>query len=239
MARGRRRGRRRGVRRGVRRRPGRKMLNGGMIRGRMHPPSNSASPWNNYVVTFTWSPQPAKEKQNFQQLQDLTVQHVRDNLTSELGLSGSVDMRIRRIDVWTQPQTANSNRNTIVMAPFDWTTCGSIINRYEGWGTVAQPAHCHYVWPKSITNVVLGSGSSCSVVRFDVRDANFAFIVKCHLMWRKSAPNPLKTVPGIATGLRTRVYEPPPPGTDYVMIDHTSAMGPLATVVEAFTLRSE
>lgn len=235
MARRRRARRRVGRRRNIRRGRGNKMLNGGMIRGRMHPPENSASPWNNFVVTFLWSPtKPASG--SFVTLQDLMTSQVRDQVRTELGLSGGVDMRIRRIDVWTQPQTSNSTRNTIVMAPYDWTTCGGILNWYESWGTSVQPAHCHYVWPKSISNVVLSDGKSCAVARFDVRDENFAYIIKCHLTWRKNAPNPLRAT-GEVTSLRTQVKEKPPDdGFEHVEV--SKAISPLAIVVDALNLRS-
>lgn len=237
VKRGRTRGRR-GRRRVVRRGRG-TIQNGGMIRGRMHPPSNSASPWNNFVVTFMWNPAAPASGKPFETMQDVSTSHIRDRVTSELGLSGGIDMRIRRIDVWTQPQVSNSTRNTVVLAPFDWTSCSATLNWFESWGTSVQPAHCHYIWPKSISNIVLPTGKSCGVVRFDVRDANFAYIIKVHLTWRKSAPDPLKLCPGVVTGLRTQAYREPPPPDEFVLLGEVSAVSPLADVVDALNLRSK
>lgn len=238
MARGRRtRGRRGRRRRFVRRGIGRKMQSGGMIRGRMHPPSNTASPWNNYVVTFLWNPTPGNEKVPFNTMQALTSGNIRDRVREELGISGAIDMRIRRIDVWTQPQTSNSTRNCVVMAPFDFVKCEALISWFESWGTSVQPAHCHYMWPKSTSNVVIADGNNCRVLQFDVRDANFAYIIKCHLMWRKSSPNPLKICEGVVTSLRTFSYEASPSPDNYVMVDGIHAMSPLADVVGACNLR--
>lgn len=223
-----RRGRRRGIRRGrgvVRR--------GGMIRGRMHPPSNSASPWNNYVVTFLWNP----STDPFVAKQDLSLDSVRKAVKDELGLgTAAIDMKIRRIDVWTQPQSANSTRNTVVLAPYDWTNCDGKINWYEAWGTATQPAHCHYVWPTSISNIVLVNSKTCSVACLDVRDKAFAYIIKVHLMWRPADPTPLKMVHGIVTSLRTPTMISPP--SDYVIVGDAPAISPLANVVDALSLRT-
>lgn len=232
--------RRRRGRRTIRRGYGRtKLLNGGMLRGRMHPPSNSASPWNNCVVTFQWTPTPPTTGKDFVTLQALSAASVRTQLTSELGLSGSVDMRIFRVDVWTQPQVSNSTRNTVVMAPVDWTRCGDgILNWYESWGTSVQPAHGHYVWPRSITNIVIPNKSDCNIIKFDVRDANFAYIVKVHLVWRKSQPDPLRQIVGMTSSLRGPRIEEPPPPDDYEVIIQESTMSPLVEVVNACTLRT-
>lgn len=238
MARGRRaRGRRGRRRRPVRRGFGRKMQLGGMIRGRMHPPSNTASPWNNYVVTFLWNPSAPAKDMPFNTFQLLNSGNIRDQVKQELGINGDIDMRIRRMDVWTQPQTSNSTRNCIVMAPFDFVTCGGIINWFESWGTSVQPAHCHYIWPKSTSNVVIAAGNNCRVLQFDVRDASFAYIIKCHLMWRKNSPNPLRVSEGVVTNLRTFSYEASPSPDNYVMVDGIHAMSPLADVVGACNLR--
>lgn len=236
------RGRRRFMRRGSGRR---KLLNGGMIRGRMHPPTNSASPWNNIVCTFQWNPT-ATDGKVFVPIQTLGAQQVRRQVKTELGIQSEIDIRVRRIDVWTQPQTSNSTRNTVVIAPCDWTQCGGApINWYESWGTAVQPAHGHYVWPKSISTVVLPFGSDCTIVKFDVRDKNFAYIVKIHLMWRINAPNPLQQL-GVLTSLRTHAMgnggRPPSDDSDndedYCLVNQEPAISPLATVVEAFSLRS-
>lgn len=232
--------RRRRGRRNVRRGFGRtRLMNGGMLRGRMHPPSNSASPWNNCVVTFQWTPTAPASGQKFVELQKLTASDIRTQLAAELGLSGAVDMRLFRVDVWTQPQISNSTRNTIVMAPVDWTRCDdAILNWYESWGTSVQPAHGHYIWPRSITNVVIPNSKDCGVVKFDVRDVGFAFIVKVHLVWRKSQPNPLREIVGKTSSLRGPRTEEPPPPDDYEIITEESAISPLVRVVDACTLRT-
>lgn len=230
-------------RRGGRRRPrrgynGKKRALGGMLRGRMHPPTNSASPWNSSVITFQWQPTPAEANKTFVTVQSLSADTVVNNLCTELGVSGLVDIRVSRIDVWTQPQIANSTRNTIVMAPIDWTRCGTAaLNWFEAWGTVAQPAHAHYVWPRSLTNEVIVAGSTCPIVRFDVRDAKFAFIIKTHVLWRKTDPDPL-TVEGKTYSLRGPRGLPPPPDEGFEIVTGGSAMSPLARVVDAFSLRS-
>lgn len=226
------RGRRRNTRRGF----GLKRQNGGMLRGRMHPPSNSASPWNNLVCTFMWRPAPATKEIPFQTIQTLSAGALRLAVRTELSLSGKIDMRVRRFDVWTQPQTQNSTRNTIVLAPCDWTRCeGNVLNWFEAWGTSVQPAHCHYVWPRSITNIVIPDSGNCPIVRFDVRDESFAFVVKAHVVWRKSEPNPLQLTEGLLTSLRTTRYpDPPSPDDDdYLLVDKGHAVSPLALGVDA------
>lgn len=241
----RRRGRRfRGRRRFVRRNRPKRVLNGGMIRGRMHPPTNTASPWNNYVTTFLWSPSKEKDKP-IVTLQAISASQIRGQVSKELGVSGKLDMRIRRIDVWSQPQIQNSTRNTIVLSPCDWTRCnGASIDWYESWGTSVQPAHVHYFWPKSISNVVINAASDCSIALLDIRDDRYSYIVKLHIVWRLSQPDPLTLVKGLVTGLRTHVHindDPPPSDDDFENIekfDGGLAVSPLATVVDACSLRS-
>lgn len=233
----RRRNRRRNRRRVVRRGRGlRRAFNGGLVRGRMHPPTNSASPWNSYVMTFLWKPTPGTKDSAFKSIQCVGLSDIQNNLRSELGLSGvSVDMRIFRVDIWTQPPESNTDRNCVVFSPSDWTTGDECtgwaqINWYESWGTAVQPAHCHYIWPRSISNVVLPKQDTPTIFRLDCKDEKVKLIVKVHLAWRPSDPDPYR-VSGIVTSLRTRVRNPPveePDGFETIGIGDM-AISPIAS----------
>lgn len=207
----RRRNRRRNRRRFVRRGRGmRRAFNGGLIRGRMHPPTSSASPWNTYVMTVLWSSTKSG-------IQCVDLKSVQENLRTELGIhkDTGVDIRLTRIDAWTQPQEAITDRNCIVLSPSDWTgnaacTSWDQLNWYESWGTAVQPAHVHYVWPRSISNQVLPKEVDCTLFRLDCKDGKVRLILKFHMLWRPSDPDPYPKVSGILTSLRTRSRMKPP-----------------------------
>lgn len=180
----------------VRRRRGRKSrlripFNGGLVRGRMHPPTTSASPWNVYTVTTIWTAADEKDKG----IVCLGKKAIAKIVQVELGLStDAIDMRITRMDIWTPPAFQANDSNCIVFSPSDWTSrdnCSSAnqINWYEAWGTSVQPAHAHYVWPKSIATQVMRAGVDFEVVKFDII-AGQQFLLKIHLMWRYPTPNP-------------------------------------------------
>lgn len=200
------------------------------MRGRMHPPTNSASPWNTYVMTFLWNSTKIG-------IQCIAVSDIQSNLKSELGLKTDVDMRIMRMDLWTQPQEADTDRNSVVFSPSDWTYADACsgwgqLNWYESWGTAVQPAHCHYIWPRSISNVVLPKQDTGIVIcRIDCKDNKVRLIVKVHMMWRPSDPDPYRVSVGHVTSLRTRLRLPPeviePDGFETVGIGDM-AISPLA-----------
>lgn len=181
----------------VRRRRGRKRLripfNGGLVRGRMHPSTTSASPWNSYTVTTIWQAAPVNNKPATGII-CLGKKAIATVVKTELGLSTeAIDMRISRMDIWTPPAFQNNDSNCIVFSPSDWThrdacTKANQINWYESWGTSVQPAHAHYVWPKSIAAQVLRSDLDFEVVKFDIIEGQ-QFILKIHLMWRYPAPD--------------------------------------------------
>lgn len=221
---------RRTVRRG---RGVRRAFTGGLVRGRMHPPTNSASPWNTYVVTFLWNS--IKEG-----IQCVETKDVSKQVQLELGITNDIDMRVYRVDIWTQPPEANTDRNCVVFSPSDWTfgdgcTGWAQINWYESWGTAVQPAHCHYVWPRSISNVVLSKQDTPTIFRLDCKDNKVKLIIKVHLTWRPSNPDPYRVKSyGKITSLRTHLHQRVPPSDDYELIDNmsTEAISPLACVVE-------
>lgn len=171
------------------------------MRGRMHPPTNSASPWNTYVLTTTWSLADTEDG-----IKCVSLSVLQDAIQKELGLSKvAISLRLCRIDVWTPPALAGSDRNFIVMAPCDWTdasVCASVraINWYEAWGTAVQPAHLHYVWPRSISNVVLNA-SDLVLCEFDIKK-KCQYILKFHCMWRPLTPDPRPTVAGVFESVR-------------------------------------
>lgn len=194
--------RKRGRRRGGKRRPRKVALHGGIIRGRMHPPTNSASPWNTYVLTTTW-----KLADTEKGMQCIALKTLAAAVRTELGLTTDqkLSFRVLRLDVWTPPSLAGSDRNFIVMAPSDWTdasVCASVrtINWYEAWGTAVQPAHLHYVWPRSISNIVLDN-ADLVLCRFDIKE-KCQYILKFHCMWRPSAPDPRPTFGGEFVSVR-------------------------------------
>lgn len=181
----------------VRRRRGRRArlripFNGGLVRGRMHPSTTSASPWNVYTVTTIWKAANATDK-SIVCLDKNTIMKV---VEAELGLAkdAKIDMRISRMDIWTPPAFQNNDSNCIVFSPSDWTSrdqCANAnqLNWYEAWGTSVQPAHAHYVWPKSIATQVMRSGANFEIVKFDIIEGQ-QFLLKIHLMWRYPTPNP-------------------------------------------------
>lgn len=204
------------------------MFNGGLIRGRMHPPTNSASPWNSYVLTFLW-------KSSASGIQCVGAQDIITQIHQELGLQKStgVDIRIYRADIWTQPTESNTNRNSIIFSPSDWSSgddCNgwAQLNWFESWGTAVQPAHCHYVWPRSIANVVLPYQDVPTVFRLDCKDDKVKLIIKVHLTWRPSNPDPYRINRyGIVTSLRTHLHQSYTiPSEDDILNSMSTTVGP-------------
>lgn len=202
----------------VRRRRGRRTrlripFNGGLVRGRMHPSTTSASPWNVYTVTTIWK----AKKSTDSGIVCLDKTAIATIVKTELGLSTeAIDMRISRMDIWTPPAFQNNDSNCIVFSPSDWTSrdkCSNTnqLNWFEAWGTSVQPAHAHYVWPKSIATQVMRSGSEFEVARFDII-AGQEFLLKIHLMWRYPTPNPrpdsVSVLLSVRESRRRRVYSP-------------------------------
>lgn len=164
-------------------------LSGGLIRGRMHPPTTSASPWNSYTVTTIWKATAADKGGKF----CLTAKEVETATKAELGIADKIDMRISRVDIWTPPAFQNNDSNCVVFSPVDWTHRDGCkiaqLNWYESWGTSVQPAHAHYVWPRSISNQVIPDGKDFPVMLFDII-AGQQFLLKIHLLWRANNPVP-------------------------------------------------
>lgn len=220
-------GRKRKIRRrGKRRvRPMKKIINGGLVRGSQHPRTTSASPWNCYTLTTTWKPTAVG-------LSCFTSSQVQKLFKAELGLTDALkcDIRVTRVDVWTPPAAANSDRNYIVLAPSDWThendKCDDArnINWYEAWGTAVQPAHLHYVWPKSMSTQVINRDVDVPLVRFDIAVISQSYIVKVHMQWRPSIPDPRPLNVGQMSSFSR---QPPPPGTDFVYVDGHGAFAPM------------
>lgn len=241
MARRNRRRRRRGGRR-----PGniRRAFNGGFIRGRVHPTSTSAAPWNCYTLTTYWHAAPTPKSQ----VQCVMLKELRDMIRTELGFKKTnpmldIDVRLLRLDVWVVPTQTNTLRNCVVLSPSDWTMhkdCGSSaqLGWREAWGTSTQPAHCHYVWPRSISNIVLPSKDDLTLFRFDVRDADTQYLVKFHILWRFSDPDPY---PDFIQGKLVSVRSLPPPShSEDCIAEETSSVGdiasPTAGLVESFQM---
>lgn len=202
----------------VRRRRGRRTrlrlpFNGGLVRGRMHPSTTSASPWNMYTVTTIWQSKNATDKG----IICLGKQAIAAVVKTELGLStDAIDMRITRMDIWTPPAFQNNDSNCIVFSPSDWTSrddckVSNQLNWFEAWGTSVQPAHAHYVWPKSIATQVMHAESEFEVARFDII-AGQQFLLKIHLMWRYPVPNPrpdsVSTLLSVRESRRRRACSP-------------------------------
>lgn len=185
--------RRRGGGRRKRRSGGKRTLKGGLLKGRQHPTTTSSSPWNSLTLTNVWTGKEAG-------ITCFIMQQLQIALRGELGLDPkqAVDIRVLRIDIWVPPTSTATVRNYIVFSPSDWSNkaiCGSWsqMNWYESWGTVAEPAHLHYVWPKSMTIMTQPYENTAAVLfRMDVK-ANQQYIMKHHVLWRPSNPDPLPT----------------------------------------------
>lgn len=209
MARRRRGGRR--MRRGRRVRRGipRAILNGRCVRGRQHPQTNSASPWINYTVTFKWTPTATG-------ISCITVNQIDSQIKSEIGLKDEgLILRVYRFDAWVLPVSTATNRNCVVIAPHDFTQGQSCerkqyLNWYEAWGTAVQPAHVHYVWPRSMQVYAMDSKSTAAIVSFDVVNKDISYLVKFSTSWRPEAadPNPKS---GIISSARSVMLPPEPP----------------------------
>lgn len=215
--------------RGRRRRGVRRAFSGGLVRGSMHPTVTSSSPWNNYALTTSFDADKSA-------ILCMSATQVRKALRTELGLKvdAAVDIRVMRVDIWVPPPDAGSDRNFIVLSPCDWTARGgcddsSQLNWYEGWGTAVQPAHIHYVWPKSISTLVLPNNKDFTILKFDCKD-KCHYIVKFHLQWRPSNPDPRPTgaVGRVSTmrEYRSELFS----DADYCMVEQ-NAVASLATMV--------
>lgn len=214
-----------------RRRTMRRAFNGGLVRGRMHPTVTSASPWNSYTLTSTWT----AAKETDAGVVCFLASQLRTGIRGELGLDGakSIDLRLLRVDVWVPPTLATSDRNFIVLSPSDWTTQDSCsgwsqINWYEGWGTAVQPAHVHYVWPKSISTIVLPYQDDFALFRFDIK-AKCQYIIKFHVLWRVSNPDPRPTAENVGVLHPAREHLRSPPSQEgFVDLSGLASLSPLA-----------
>lgn len=234
MARRRRRARRR---RGGRRRVNKIRWSGGLVRGRMHPPTSHASPWNTLVLTNSLTFEADADG-----LTCFSSSTVRKAVKSEIGVNAAtpIDVRILRMDTWVPPVSQNTDKNYIVFAPCDWTnlrtTCANAvnINWFEAWGTSVQPAHVHYVWPRSISNVVLPNDTDVLICQYDVKKSTvpLQYILKLHVMWRPSIPDPRPAGYGVLTPMRmARMSD------DFELVgsDHPS-VSPLVGMVNQFSV---
>lgn len=212
-----------------RRRGVRRVFSGGLVRGSMHPTVTSSSPWNNVALTTSFT----ADKSD---ILCMTAGQVRASLRKELGLKddATVDIRIMRVDIWVPPPSQGSDRNFVVLSPCDWTVmseCGDSrqLNWYEGWGTAVQPAHIHFVWPRSISTLVLPNGKDLSILKFDCKD-KCNYIVKFHMQWRPSNPDPRPTqMLGQVMTLREYRHRSSP-DADYIMVEQDT-VATLATKV--------
>lgn len=127
---------------------------------------------------------------------------------TELGIGSTVpiDMRITRVDLWVPPAFQNSERNYVVFSPCDWTSrsdcdSSSQLNWYEAWGTSTQPAHVHYIWPRSISVQVMPANSDFEVFKLDTKKSA-EYIMYVHMQWRNATPNPIQLAYGQLDSLR-------------------------------------
>lgn len=183
---------------------GRKTRNG-IIRGSQHPPSSSASPWNCLTLASIWT------SSNTAGIACFMIKQIRTAIRTEIGLETSqlIDLRYLRVDLWVPPSQTVTGRNNIILSPSDYSDAAickswSQLNWYEAWGTVAEPAHLHYVWPRSISNRVLAYEypDDLTLFRLDVPSGDVSYIVKSHVLWRPSNPDPRPTVTGELTSVR-------------------------------------
>lgn len=178
-------------RRPRRRRFIRRRRRAGLVRGRMHPPVNVASPWNRVVMTTSWKP--VSEGQN-----SLTASAVNNFLKTELGLnvtgtdkkvvSQSIEVRFLRLDIWSDPSISGSKNNYIIFSPHNFIS-DNALTWIEAWGTPTQPANLHYVWPRSISNYCFSDGSGKIIGLIDA-SMGCRYIFKMHMLWRPTAPAP-------------------------------------------------
>lgn len=228
------RGIRRRGRRGRRRPRSRRQL-GGMVRGRQHPPSTTASPWLQLAMFTIFS---APSDQDGPAC--VTAADIINALKVELGLADveKPDLRVLRVDAWTMPENASSANNTIVFAPCDWTqagTCGTrLLNWFEAWGTAAQPAHIHYIWPVSISNIILPVDSTFPVYQFDMVKGT-KLLNKVHLLWRPSKPDPRPNQAKLRSWRDIRRRRSPPPDTEWDVVEIGTALRPIADSVAGLT----
>lgn len=226
--------RRRAFRRRGRRRRVKIRSAGGIVCGKMHPPTSCASPWNTYVLTSTVD---FSKDMNGQMC--LSLNAIRKSLISELGLKvESIDIRCLRLDTWVPPVTQSTDKNYIVCAPCDWTsysTCNysRAIEWFEAWGTSVQPAHVHYVWPRSISNVVLPSDTDVVICVYDVVKSTigYSYLIKVHIMWRPTTPDPRPSgVSGVLSSVRWNATVPVG-GDSHVVTDDQVSVSPLTRLV--------
>lgn len=198
---------RRNKRRRVRR--GRKRTASVLIKGSVLPTMNTASPWNELTVTTFWT---SGGKDG---IICINLDEVRGIIVKELGLykNTPIDLRYMRVDLWSDP-IITASENFIVLAPCDWTRVNlcplpSVLEWFEIWGTVTIPAHLHYVWPQSISQTVMPSGTNNVLFQLDCT-RYCRYIMKHHVMWRPNLPDPRPTIErGIMLSIRHRFPSPP------------------------------
>lgn len=186
-----------------------RMFNGGLVRGQMHPRTVSAAPWNRLNLVVFWKLSDAKAG-----LACIGMDQVRGQLLKELGLTSVVAMRVTRVDIWVPPARVNSDNNYIAFAPCDWSleeTCQEVrpLTWYEAWGTAVQPAHLHYVWPRSLSVRVAIGNSAYTLFQLDLKDGNMSYLMRFSVQWRAATPDPRPTVKGIFDAYRGHMSEPP------------------------------
>lgn len=159
-------------------------------RGRFDPPRIVANPWNSIVLAGNVTVE-AAETTNF------TLASARTLLSSQIGLPATTDYEIRvsRVDIWSTLADSTINLNSsLALSPSGLTSAYSNYPWIEDRGTVARPAHMHYVWPVSQSTIVNSTADGTSLIIFYIdHGANAGWTVHLHILWRPVNGDPIPT----------------------------------------------
>lgn len=164
----------------------RRKFSGGRVGGKQHPTTAIASPWNSLACIAYWKSVKTADQAR------ITIKSVLGLVKSELGVTSTIVAKIRRLDIWVPPNKSATDRNSIVFAPCDFTRATKskatpIIEWFEAWGTAAQPAHVHYIWPSATANLVVTEDDEGDLGLIWERQTSTddpRYIMKVHLVWR-------------------------------------------------------
>lgn len=160
-------------------------------KGRFDPPRIVVNPWNSLVINTV-------AIYNEAGVNELSISSLATALRVQIGLNTDqrLLMRFRRVDIWTTPQTVVTSQVNLALLPENLTplSAGSTsqLQWIEDYGTAVRSAHCHYVWPASMSNAVFDSTDSSAFVIYSVdHSASVGVINHVHVLWRPYGGDPV------------------------------------------------
>lgn len=207
----------------------RRAEHGAVPRGRFDPPDTIVQPWNRVVLNYTATSDTTPYVANLATVYQLLI--------IQLGLKACTSLRLglrfERIDVWSQLQL-DTGMSNIALAARMLRQPGNIVQgkTYYDWyrfvedrGTLARPAHCHWIWPSLDSTFMIDTNYSTltdPVFKIDgIKNVNAT--VHLHVMWRGITTDPVPSYRLVHNGVDPSDEEP---AIENLKMDETGKVQP-------------